>query len=53
MHSGKITVKDCIRLTKQGYITNDKIKLPYFLNNMELYMKALDRIAKVNYIDEF
>lgn len=51
LHSGKITVKDCIRLSEKGLINREKIMIPYFLKNMDAYMKALDRIAEVNLIE--
>jgi hypothetical protein len=51
LHAGKITVKDCIRLSDHGLINTDKMKLPGFLANIELYKQALDRIAEVNFID--
>jgi len=30
---------------------NNVIKLPTFVRDMDLYMKAIDEIAKVNFID--
>ncbi len=44
MHCGKLTVKDCMKLNKQFNYTG--IKLPYFLNDLDQYNRALDRIAK-------
>lgn len=34
LHAGKITVKDCLRLTEKGLIQIDKIKVPLFLKDM-------------------
>ena len=50
LHAGKLTVKDCIKLTDKGIINIEKIKLANFLKDMDLYMKALDRIAITNFI---
>jgi hypothetical protein len=50
LHAGKITVKDCIRLSEKGLILTDKIKIPGFLKDINTYKKALDRIAEVNNI---
>ncbi len=51
LHAGKITIKDCIRLSEYGLINSEKIKHPQFLSNLENYKKALERIAEVNFID--
>ena len=48
LHSGKITVKDSIRLADK---INFNIKLPKFLDNMNIYMKNLERIAKTNLLE--
>ena len=45
LHSGKITVKDCMRLSEKGLIVNEKIKIPLFLNEINCYKNALDHIA--------
>lgn len=29
----------------------DKIKIPYFLKDIEKYNQAMDRIAKINFIE--
>ena len=50
LHAGKITVKDCLRLSEKGLIQTDKMKVPLFLKDMVQYKKALDRIAEVNHI---
>ncbi|KRX01415.1 hypothetical protein PPERSA_01318 [Pseudocohnilembus persalinus] len=50
LHAGKITVKDCIRLTEKNQFNLDKLKMPYFINDMQKYKKALERIADVNFI---
>ena len=34
-HCGKMTVKDCLRLTEKKLIVYDKIKKPYFLNSID------------------
>jgi hypothetical protein len=52
-HCGKLTVKDCLRLSEKKLITDEKIKLPYFLKNLDEYNRALDRIAKENFVDEW
>lgn len=52
LHAGKITVKDCIKLCEKNQINIEKIKIPYFLKNIELYKRALDRIAKVNFMSD-
>ncbi|EAS05765.2 hypothetical protein TTHERM_01042050 (macronuclear) [Tetrahymena thermophila SB210] len=52
LHSGKITVKDCIKLTEKNLINTEKIKIPYFLKDINLYKKALDRIAEVNFMSD-
>ena len=45
MHCGKLTIKDCIKLAEKKLISHDKIKLPYFLKDLQKYHSALDRIA--------
>jgi hypothetical protein len=50
LHAGKITVKDCLRLSEKGLIATEKLKVPLFLKDMVSYRKALDRIAEVNHI---
>jgi hypothetical protein len=50
LHCGKMSVKDCLRLQKGG-IRLEGCKLPFFIADMDRYMRALDRIAKDNYID--
>ena len=52
LHSGKISVKDCIKLTEKGSINTNNILIPYFLRDIHLYYKALNRIAKCNFIHE-
>lgn len=52
-HCGKMTVKDCLRLSEKKSFAYDKTKRPHFLNNMEEYNRALDRIAKENFIDDW
>lgn len=53
LHCGKLTVKDCLRLSEKKLISYTGIKLPYFLNDLGLYAQALDRIAKENFIDDW
>jgi len=31
LHSGKITVEDCLRLSEKKQINEEKLKYPYFL----------------------
>jgi hypothetical protein len=50
LHAGKITVKDCIRLTEKGLISTERIKVPLFLADICGYKRALDHIAETNYI---
>lgn len=52
LHAGKITVKDCMKLCDKNIINTDKIKIPYFLKDLDLYKKALDRIAEVNFMSD-
>jgi hypothetical protein len=51
LHCGKVTAKDCLRLTEKKQITYAGIKIPYFLRDIEEYNRVLDRIAKENFID--
>lgn len=50
LHAGKISVSDCIRLTEKNVIQTEKCKIPYFLQNINLYQKVLDRIAEINFL---
>ncbi len=52
LHSGKITVEDCLRLGEKKLINEEKLKFPYFLENMKQYSQCLDLIAEVNMIKE-
>ena len=48
LYCGKMALEDLERFQKRLRMTS--IKLPWFLNDQELYMKALDRIAEFNNI---
>lgn len=51
LHCGKISVEDYFKLSEKGQISwNEKIKLPLFMQDMNLYMKCLDYIADANEI---
>ena len=49
LYGAKINFKDYKRL--KDHIFRSRIKLPYFLKDIEKYHQALDRIAKVNFIN--
>lgn len=53
LHCGKMTVKDCLKLSEKKQINYTGLKMPYFLKNLDEYMRTLDRIAKENMIDEW
>ena len=40
------------QLAEAKKLKKDCIKIPPFMRNLEEYLRALDRIAKVNFIDE-
>lgn len=48
---GKFNLKDYFKLKASEQITRQDTKLPYFMNDMKRYVKALDRIAMANSID--
>jgi hypothetical protein len=52
LHSGKLHLNDYFRFEKMGIIKKDPVnmKYAYFLNDIGLYRKVLDKIAKVNFI---
>ena len=51
LHCGKISVDDYFKLSEKWQIVyNEKIKLPLFLQDMNLYMKCLNYIAEANEI---
>ena len=50
LHSGKISVEDCLRLSEKNLINDEKLKLPHFMKNMKAYHRYLDIIAEVNMI---
>lgn len=52
LHSGKITVEDCLKLSEKKQISEDKMKLPLFLSNIKAYNQCLDVIADVNMIKD-
>lgn len=52
LHSGKITVEDCLRLTEKKWINSEKIRVPHFLKNMKKYLECLDCIAEANMIKD-
>lgn len=49
LHAAKINLRDFRRM--KHHIERDKIKLPYFLEDLPRYNRALDRIAECNFID--
>ena len=48
LYSGKIALEDLERFQKKLRMMS--LKLPWFLNDKEEYMKALDRISDFNHI---
>ena len=50
LYSGKICIEDARKLGKKGIISG-KILLPYFLRDEEEYVRVLDSIARVNFIN--
>jgi hypothetical protein len=54
LYCGKISLADVLLINndiKKVKLNRDQIKLPCFLKDKDLYMKALDEIAKINFID--
>ena len=51
LYCGKISLEDLGRDQIQKKLNRDDIKLPPFMDNMKLYMHALDIIARTNHID--
>lgn len=49
LYSGKIAFEDLERM--QNRLRLKSLKLPWFMQNKEKYMKALDRIASFNHIE--
>jgi hypothetical protein len=49
---GKISIQIMKQLAEAKKLKKDCIKIPPFMRNLEEYLRALDRIAKVNFIDE-
>lgn len=45
LHSGKITVDDCLRLAQKKLINEQKLKFPQFLSDIKAYNHYLDIIA--------
>jgi len=50
LFSGKLSLDDMKRVNIEKRIKKEGILLPSFLKNMEEYIKALDIIAKTNFI---
>ena len=48
---GKFNLKDFFRLKGSEQISRQDTKLPYFMSDIKKFMKALDRMAEVNFID--
>jgi hypothetical protein len=38
MHSGKISVEDCMKLSEKKHINDEKLKIPTFLKDLKRYM---------------
>ena len=51
LYCGKISLEDLSREQIQKKLNREQIKLPPFMDNMKLYMHALDIIARTNHID--
>ena len=51
LYSGKLAIEDYFRPEIQSLCIIEDIKLPVFLNDMKVYLDALDRIAEVNGIE--
>lgn len=51
LFAGKISVDDVSRPDILSKIDREQMILPYFVKDIELFMKALDRIAAVNFIE--
>ena len=51
LYSGKINLRDCVRLKRVNLISRGRNVFPYFLKDQEEYRRVLDKIAKANFID--
>ena len=51
LYSGKISIDDVPRSDLISKVDLDDLTYPYFARNTTEYMKALDRIAQVNFIE--
>ena len=49
--SGKISLEDLKRNFLMKILRLDNLMIPPFMRDMKKFMKGLDRIAKVNFID--
>jgi hypothetical protein len=49
--SGKISLEDLYRPFLMKILRLDNLMIPPFMRDMKKYMKGLDRIAKINFID--
>ena len=47
LHSGKITVEDCLRLSEKNLISEEKIKIPYFMKNLKNHHSRLHKQAGI------
>jgi len=52
LYSGKINVKDLFKLQKLGLIKADALKLPQFMEDLNMYKEALNRMAAFNFLDK-
>ena len=48
---GKISIEELRRPVIERRLKKENILIPTFMINMENYMKALDIIAKTNFVD--
>jgi hypothetical protein len=53
LYGGKINVEDLDRPFIQKKLKPEKIKVPSILKDMNKYLRALDIIAKTNFVDEY
>lgn len=51
LYCGKLSLEDMKKPIIEKKIKKEGILLPTFMSNMDEYMKALDVIAKTNFID--
>ena len=51
LFSAKIAMEDITKAEVKEQMTTEGIKQPYFVQDMEKYLAALDRIASTNFIE--